>query len=580
MQTENVVNLIASVPTAVKSSSKSVPTVAVKSKSFASALASSATVAANSPNNSLNGVNQPGSNTEPTAGADSLSLDKQQVGKNVTSTGQDDQDNSSKPSKLVVDDKIGQLEDTKGQDTQTLQTVAVNDLYSMLLAVLPQQGQQSQSQAVTAEGKANQTAGEISTGTSTGPIVTANFGQIITQQTQPDQLMQAQLVSQDQTLQTQPLDNAFVTLKQIQGMAERQTLPNESVKQEKVVLGAEKAQMGQKTSVAADTISGLLTKESAKQVTVENAVLSPGTILMQSEGSTLQPDISQLGITSNKELQQATPTEEKSASKQNEMLTALQSQGKLVVDQQTPILPKEQVVSQDSQPSQTQEASVALIDNKLREQNQKFSDKGEQQMTFTSQEQLKANNVAETEVTSLGDTTQSAFAQMLHSEKSTTPLQGVSASSAASSNNQPVSSQDNFQVVQQIIDQVKLVNRSQNTEMVIRLKPEHLGELTLKVTVEQGAVTASFHSGNSDVRAVIESSLPQLKQELTNSGLKVDNVGVYTSLNQFMSNQERPTQQQQKPKFSYKGNKDNFEETVEAVTKPVVTEADGVDYLI
>ena len=91
--------------------------------------------------------------------------------------------------------------------------------------------------------------------------------------------------------------------------------------------------------------------------------------------------------------------------------------------------------------------------------------------------------------------------------------------------------QDNFQVARQIIDQARLIRRGENTEMVIKLHPDHLGELTLKVSVSaNGAVNASFHSDNAQVRTIIENSLVQLKQELNNQGLKVDNVDVYAGL--------------------------------------------------
>ena len=67
--------------------------------------------------------------------------------------------------------------------------------------------------------------------------------------------------------------------------------------------------------------------------------------------------------------------------------------------------------------------------------------------------------------------------------------------------------------------------------MVIRLKPEHLGELTLKVSVAaSGTVNAAFHTDNASVRAIIETSMIQLKHELQAQGLKVDNVGVYAGL--------------------------------------------------
>ncbi len=91
--------------------------------------------------------------------------------------------------------------------------------------------------------------------------------------------------------------------------------------------------------------------------------------------------------------------------------------------------------------------------------------------------------------------------------------------------------QTNFDIPRQIVDQARLIRRAEDTQMVIKLHPDHLGELTLKVSVTQnGSVNASFHSDNAQVRAVIENSLVQLRQELNNQGLKVDSVEVYAGL--------------------------------------------------
>lgn len=90
---------------------------------------------------------------------------------------------------------------------------------------------------------------------------------------------------------------------------------------------------------------------------------------------------------------------------------------------------------------------------------------------------------------------------------------------------------DDFNITQQIIDQAKLIKRAENTEMVIKLNPKHLGELTLKVAVtSNGSVSASFHSDNVQVRTIIENSLVQLRSDLNQQGLKVDQVEVYAGL--------------------------------------------------
>lgn len=142
-------------------------------------------------------------------------------------------------------------------------------------------------------------------------------------------------------------------------------------------------------------------------------------------------------------------------------------------------------------------------------------------------------------------------------------------------------SQDPHNIAGQIVEQARMINRVNNSEMVVKLKPEHLGELTLKVTVENGAVSASFHSNNQEVRTVIEASLTQLRQELSNQGLKVDNVGVYAGLNQFFSNdQQQQTAQQQQIKLKNRRQDDSFIDAIEAAAVLPVTSDAGVDYRI
>ena len=105
----------------------------------------------------------------------------------------------------------------------------------------------------------------------------------------------------------------------------------------------------------------------------------------------------------------------------------------------------------------------------------------------------------------------------------------------------PAAPQKDYEVARQIVEQARLLRMPEQTEMVIRLKPEHLGELTLKVSVAaSGAVNATFHTDNASVRAIIETSMIQLKHELQAQGLKVDNVGVYAGLgdNSLMDSQQ------------------------------------------
>ena len=124
--------------------------------------------------------------------------------------------------------------------------------------------------------------------------------------------------------------------------------------------------------------------------------------------------------------------------------------------------------------------------------------------------------------------------------------------------------------------------------MVIKLNPEHLGELTLRVSVSaNGAVNAGFHSDNAQVRTIIENALVQIRQELNNAGLKVENVDVYAGLSEdgLMSGQGGQAWQQGRQQRQGSGNRqidlNAPERNIDASGAPVnESTTDGVDYSV
>lgn len=165
----------------------------------------------------------------------------------------------------------------------------------------------------------------------------------------------------------------------------------------------------------------------------------------------------------------------------------------------------------------------------------------------------------------------------------------------ATQTQQSQQTQDSYEITRQIVDQARLIRRGEDTQMVIKLNPEHLGELTLKVSVTaNGSVNASFHSDNAAVRTIIENSLVQLKQELNEQGLKVDSVDVYAALDgglpQDQGQQAWQNGESSQGQASYRGlgvDADDYEAqaddlaavAAEAAGTGVAT-TDGVDYRI
>ena len=144
---------------------------------------------------------------------------------------------------------------------------------------------------------------------------------------------------------------------------------------------------------------------------------------------------------------------------------------------------------------------------------------------------------------------------------------------------------ENFNVPAQIVEQARMIRTATNTEMVINLKPEHLGQLTLRVSVTaNGAVNASFYSDNAQVRAIIENSIVQLKQDLNDQGIKVDNVEVYAGLSEdgLLNGQgQQAWQQNQQRNQRAPIDFETVEDEIDALN-PVIenVSADGVDYKV
>lgn len=113
---------------------------------------------------------------------------------------------------------------------------------------------------------------------------------------------------------------------------------------------------------------------------------------------------------------------------------------------------------------------------------------------------------------------------------------------------EPVRLNDLQELADKMVEQARLTQKPGMTEMVIRLKPENLGELSVRIIAESGgAITAAFHSNSSEVRGILQEALPAIRQELANSGLKVHEVGVYAGLSDFQSftgHEQRSAEQQ------------------------------------
>lgn len=81
-------------------------------------------------------------------------------------------------------------------------------------------------------------------------------------------------------------------------------------------------------------------------------------------------------------------------------------------------------------------------------------------------------------------------------------------------------------ILNQTLNQMKVTVTEDKSEVVIKLKPETLGKLTLKVITENGVVMAKFAAESHQVKEIIEANMQILKDSLEKQGLFVQGFSV------------------------------------------------------
>lgn len=108
------------------------------------------------------------------------------------------------------------------------------------------------------------------------------------------------------------------------------------------------------------------------------------------------------------------------------------------------------------------------------------------------------------------------------------------------------------EVINQIVEKIKVDIKSDSTEMKLSLKPETLGELSLKITTQNGVVGAQLIAENQQVKDIIQSNLNVLKDSLQQMGLSVNEISVSVkqqesdTKQQFAQNQQKSKRRVQK----------------------------------
>ena len=96
-----------------------------------------------------------------------------------------------------------------------------------------------------------------------------------------------------------------------------------------------------------------------------------------------------------------------------------------------------------------------------------------------------------------------------------------------------------------LVQTMETIVQEERTEVRIQLKPDHLGELKIKLSMERGIMMAEFVVENQAVREVIASQLPQLQTALQNHGTQVADLSVSIGFGEARPDEQgQPNQRQ------------------------------------
>ncbi len=106
-------------------------------------------------------------------------------------------------------------------------------------------------------------------------------------------------------------------------------------------------------------------------------------------------------------------------------------------------------------------------------------------------------------------------------------------------------SADTVQIMEQIVQQMRVTISAETTSMEMQLNPENLGKVYVNISSEEGVVNAQFHATNEVVKEALEAQIATLRENLNQAGVKVDSIEVTIASHEFERNLEQNQQNQE-----------------------------------
>ncbi len=119
-------------------------------------------------------------------------------------------------------------------------------------------------------------------------------------------------------------------------------------------------------------------------------------------------------------------------------------------------------------------------------------------------------------------------------------------------------------IVEQILEKTTVVLKNNKSMVLMKLNPEHLGKVLVRLSSQNGIVKGSFTVENNVVKEALERNIVMLKQQLEESGVKIDKIEVTISSSNDFAGEEQSNRQFNRKKqknrvsFNVPKEEDNF----------------------
>ncbi|MDE7225209.1 MAG: flagellar hook-length control protein FliK, partial [Acetatifactor sp.] len=152
-----------------------------------------------------------------------------------------------------------------------------------------------------------------------------------------------------------------------------------------------------------------------------------------------------------------------------------------------------------------------------------------------------------------------------------------------------VEAQESRQIMNQVLDYMKVSMRPEDTVLDMHLHPESLGSLHIQISAREGVMTAHFTASSEAVKNVLETQMAVLKENFLQQDIKVEAIEVTVESHQFEDNLEQGRQRNEeeagrRPKrrrldISSLEAGEELTESEQIITEMMAANGNTVDYL-